>query len=159
MKRTVEFKHWSPDRALRDLVDDLILRLDPLIAGVDPDTVFFRVVIEENARRKLYHVSTSLDVPGRSLATQAERHDPVEASTTSSPVNTPWRILMVIQFIDANASVPVYLNPAFVVAVRPDPAEPDTLSLVKVQDGETIRVRGEHREVANKLTAMAGVGR
>jgi len=45
----------------------------------------------------------------------------------------------------------VYINPAYVVTLRPDPADPDHVSIVKVRDGEAIRVRGDHREVADKL--------
>jgi hypothetical protein len=58
---------------------------------------------------------------------------------------------MVVQFIDAVAGTPVYLNPAYVVSVRPDTAEPDSFSMVKIRDVESIRVRGSHREVADKL--------
>jgi hypothetical protein len=42
------------------------------------------------------------------------------------------------------------INTAFVLSVRPDPADLDRVSLIKLQDGETIRVRGEHSEVAEK---------
>jgi hypothetical protein len=62
---------------------------------------------------------------------------------------------MVVQFMDSVAGTPVYLNPTYVVAVRPDPAEPDTISIVKLRDGETIRVRGFHKEVADKLSRVA----
>ena len=62
---------------------------------------------------------------------------------------------MVVQFMDSVAGTPVYLNPAYVVAVRPDPAEPDGISVVKIRDGETIHVRGFHKEVADKLSRAA----
>jgi hypothetical protein len=58
---------------------------------------------------------------------------------------------MIAQFMDSVAGTAVYINPAYVVTLRPDPAEPDHVSIVKVRDGESIRVRGEHREVADKL--------
>jgi hypothetical protein len=44
----------------------------------------------------------------------------------------------------------VYINPAFVVTPRPDPMEPTRVTLVKLSDGETLQVRGEHSEVADK---------
>ena len=58
---------------------------------------------------------------------------------------------MIAQFMDSVAGTAVYINPAYVVTLRPDPAEPDHVSIVKVRDGESIRVRGDHREVADKL--------
>lgn len=65
---------------------------------------------------------------------------------------------MVVQFIDTVAGAPVYINPAHVVAVRPDPADPDHISMVKLRDGETLRVKGSHGDVAGKLSgAAAGV--
>jgi hypothetical protein len=45
----------------------------------------------------------------------------------------------------------VYLNPAYVVSLRPDPAEPERVSIIKLRDGEIVRVLGEHKEVADKL--------
>jgi hypothetical protein len=37
------------------------------------------------------------------------------------------------------------------VTLRPDPADPDHLSIITVRDGETFRVKGEHQKVAGKL--------
>jgi hypothetical protein len=62
---------------------------------------------------------------------------------------------MIVQFVDSVAGTPVYLNPEYVVAVRPDPGDPDDVSTVKMRDGETVRVRGDHEEVARKLQAAA----
>lgn len=53
--------------------------------------------------------------------------------------------------IDAVAGTTVYINPAFVVSLRPDPAEPDAVSIVKLSDGETVRIRGDHGEAADEL--------
>jgi hypothetical protein len=58
---------------------------------------------------------------------------------------------MIVQMLDATTGVSLYINPAFVVSLRPDPGEPDAVTVVKMSDGETIRVRGEHRAVADKL--------
>jgi hypothetical protein len=30
---------------------------------------------------------------------------------------------------------PVYINPSYVVAIRPDPADPDEISIVELRDG------------------------
>ena len=61
-------------------------------------------------------------------------------------------IPMVIQFMDSAVGAQVYVNPAFVVTVRPDPTDPDHLSLLKLEDGETVPVRGDHRQVSGKLS-------
>jgi hypothetical protein len=53
--------------------------------------------------------------------------------------------------MDTAAGTAVYINPAYVVSLRPDPADPDHVSIVRLRDGESIRVRGDHREVADKL--------
>jgi hypothetical protein len=58
---------------------------------------------------------------------------------------------MIVQFTDADAGVPVYINPTYVMTLRPDPADPSRVTLVKLEDGEAIRVHGEHPEVADKL--------
>jgi hypothetical protein len=58
---------------------------------------------------------------------------------------------MVVQFTDIATGTAAYLNPAFVTTVRPDPADPDHVSIVRLRDGESIRVKGDHREVADKL--------
>jgi hypothetical protein len=58
---------------------------------------------------------------------------------------------MIVQFMDTTTGTAVYLNPAYVVSFRPDPADPDHVSVVKLRDGESVRVRGDHREVADKL--------
>jgi hypothetical protein len=44
-----------------------------------------------------------------------------------------------------------FINPTYVVSLRPDPTDPDHASIIKLQDGESIRVRGDHQEVADKL--------
>jgi hypothetical protein len=62
---------------------------------------------------------------------------------------------MIVQFIDASIGTTVYLNPTYVVSLRPDPADPDHISIVRLRDGESIRVKGDHREVAEKIRARS----
>ena len=59
---------------------------------------------------------------------------------------------MIVQFFDTDAGTAVYINPEYVVTLRPDPAEPERISIVKLRDGETFRVQGTHVEVAAKLS-------
>ena len=58
---------------------------------------------------------------------------------------------MIVQFTDSVAGTAVYINPAYVVTLRPDAADPHRVTMVKLSDGETFRVRGEHQEIADKL--------
>ena len=59
---------------------------------------------------------------------------------------------MIVQFIESKAGAPIYVNPAYVVTLRPDPSDPDNTTMIKTEDGECIHVHGEHRQVADKLS-------
>ena len=62
---------------------------------------------------------------------------------------------MIVQFTDSVTGTAVYLNPDYVVSMRPDPADPTRVTMLKLRDGENIRVHGDHREVADKLARAA----
>jgi ribosomal subunit interface protein len=79
VRRNLEFKNFSPGHRLRELVEELIARLDRRAPNSPADTIFLRLFVDENAARKLYHVSLTCDVPGLMLAAQEERHDAEEA--------------------------------------------------------------------------------
>jgi RNA polymerase sigma factor (sigma-70 family) len=79
VRRNLEFKNFSPSHRLRELVEELIARLDRHALRSPADTPFLRLFVDENAARKLYHVSLTCDVPGRTLAAQEERHNAEEA--------------------------------------------------------------------------------
>jgi hypothetical protein len=59
---------------------------------------------------------------------------------------------MIVPFVDSVTGTVVYINPEDVMTMRPDPDKLDTVTIIKLRDGETIRVVGEHSEVADKLT-------
>jgi len=79
VRRNLEFKNFSPSHRLRELVEELIARLDRHAPHSPADTIFLRLFVDENPARRLYHVSLTCDVPGRMLAAQEERHDAEEA--------------------------------------------------------------------------------
>jgi hypothetical protein len=56
-----------------------------------------------------------------------------------------------VQFFDTDAGTTVYINPKYVVTLRPDPETPERTTIVKLRDGEVFRVHGTHVEVAAKL--------
>ena len=62
---------------------------------------------------------------------------------------------MIVQLMDSVTGTPVYINPAYVVTLRPDPGDPDHISIIKIRDGESVRVRGSDKEVADKLARAA----
>jgi hypothetical protein len=58
---------------------------------------------------------------------------------------------MIVQFTDSVAGTPVYINPDFVVSMRPDPEDPLHLRDIRLTYGDELRVHGEHTDVADKL--------
>jgi hypothetical protein len=64
---------------------------------------------------------------------------------------------MIVQFFDSVAGTSVYINPAYVVTFRPDPDDPLHVTIVKLNDGETIRVQAAHNEVAEKMSQIQGI--
>src|SRR5437588_6201144 len=105
------------------------------------------------------HAESSDQIP-RGCHTKAPAPERVTTKrafvTASHPRSKPeggWP--MIVQLMDTVAGTPVYVNPAYVVSLRPDPARPTRVTLVKLRDGEALRVVGEHTEVADKLTRAA----
>jgi hypothetical protein len=43
---------------------------------------------------------------------------------------------MIVPFLDTDAGTTVSINPEYVVTLRPDPAEPERVSVVKLRGGE-----------------------
>jgi hypothetical protein len=58
---------------------------------------------------------------------------------------------MIVEFNDSVTGTAVYINPNYVISMRPDPTDPLHVTTIKLSDGETIQVRAEHTEVADKL--------
>ncbi len=80
MLHNLEFKNFTPSPRLRGLVEELVGRLDRHAPDFPEDTIFLRLFVDENAARRLYHVTIVCDLPRRRrLATQEERHYADEA--------------------------------------------------------------------------------
>ena len=58
---------------------------------------------------------------------------------------------MIAQFIETGTGIPVYVNPTYVETFRPDPVDPHRITVIKLGDGEVLRVQDEHTNVADKL--------
>ena len=63
---------------------------------------------------------------------------------------------MLVEFVDSVTGTTVYVNPAYVASLRPDPADPLNVAQLKLRDGEALRVRGDHTSVADKLAHPHG---
>jgi RNA polymerase sigma factor (sigma-70 family) len=78
MRQNIEFKHFEVTERIRGLIEKWIARLGKKIEDfsedLSEDAVFLRILIEGNPERSLYHLSITLDLPGRMLTTQEERH-------------------------------------------------------------------------------------
>ena len=60
-----------------------------------------------------------------------------------------------VQFHDRITGATVYVNPEYVVSIRPDPSNPDTASIIKLRDSETNHVHGSHADVVSRLVRRA----
>ena len=60
-----------------------------------------------------------------------------------------------VHFTDRVTGATVYINPEYVMSIRPDPAAPDSASIIRIRDGEPIHVQGSHTEVPAKLLRRA----
>lgn len=61
---------------------------------------------------------------------------------------------MIIPFQDSTSGAAIYINPEYVVTLRPDPGQPDAVTQVKLSDGESFKIRGDHRDVAGRLSRI-----
>src|SRR5258708_1318610 len=74
MNHNVEFKGFESPEKIRKLIEGLITRLDKKARGFSPDTVFLRLLVEENPAHKVYNISLNLDVPGKTISAKEQGH-------------------------------------------------------------------------------------
>ena len=58
---------------------------------------------------------------------------------------------MIVPFTDSTIATAVHVNPAYVVTLQPDPVDMDFVNIIKLEDGGSIGVQGDHRRVADGL--------
>src|SRR6478735_5766960 len=75
MKHAVEFKGFEPAEAIRKLVERLISRLDKKTKSLQQDPLFLRFAMEEIPPHRLYKISVTFGLPGKTLAAKQEMHD------------------------------------------------------------------------------------
>ena len=79
MKRIIELKHVGPKQHVRNLLEELIARLEERLSHFPDDAVTVHIVFEENGSHKLFRTSLSCHVPGHTVAAHEEGR---EAGTT-----------------------------------------------------------------------------
>jgi RNA polymerase sigma factor (sigma-70 family) len=75
MQRNVEFKAIEPDRQIEKLIDQSAAKLEKNLKTFSPELTVLRLFVEYIPARKLYELSLTLDVPGRTFAAREEQHD------------------------------------------------------------------------------------
>jgi ribosome-associated translation inhibitor RaiA len=79
MKRIVEFKDWTPEPDVNEVLEAEIDRLERLVRGLRTESLAIRIVIDRNETRTLYRVTILMELPGPDVSASEERHDLKEA--------------------------------------------------------------------------------
>lgn len=79
MKRIIELKHVGPKEHVRNLLQELIARLEEKLVHIPDDAASIHVVFEENTAHKIYRTSVTCHVPRQIAAAHEERRDAGES--------------------------------------------------------------------------------
>lgn len=79
MKPIVEFKDWTPEPAVNQLLEAEIDRIQRLVKGLRTESLALWVVVDRNEPRTLYRVTIRMELPGPDVSASEERHDLKEA--------------------------------------------------------------------------------
>src|SRR5262245_16262937 len=75
MQRDIEYKNFDAPENVKQVLDQLISKLEKSTSTFPEESVYVRLMVEENSARSLYNISLTLDVPGKTLAAKEEQHD------------------------------------------------------------------------------------
>src|SRR5262245_48632208 len=75
MRHNEEFKSFEPDEQVKGLIQSRIRKLETKIQAFPPDSVFLRIFIDANSARKLYQVTLTIGVPGKTITAKRRDHD------------------------------------------------------------------------------------
>ena len=75
MQRIIELKHVGPKALVRNLLEELIGRLEEKLRFFADEATSVHVVFEVNGSHKLYRTSLTCHVPGHVVAAHEEAHD------------------------------------------------------------------------------------
>jgi RNA polymerase sigma factor (sigma-70 family) len=79
MNHNKEFKSFEPDERIQHLIENRIRKLETKLQAFRADSTYLKIFIERNAARKLYRVTLTMDVPGKTIAAKDDAHDPALA--------------------------------------------------------------------------------
>jgi ribosome-associated translation inhibitor RaiA len=82
MHHAVEFKSLEPKEPIRQLVENLIGWLDRKSRNLPPEVLFLRCIVEEIPAHKLYRVTVTLSVPGKTLAATNQTYEVTDTVRT-----------------------------------------------------------------------------
>ncbi len=72
MKRTIELKHVGPKGVVRELLTQLIGRLEEKFHHFPDEAVSLHALFEENGSHKLYRTALTCHIPGHTVAAHVE---------------------------------------------------------------------------------------
>ncbi|MBI2884865.1 MAG: HPF/RaiA family ribosome-associated protein [Candidatus Omnitrophica bacterium] len=75
MKRTIELKHVGPKGIVRELLTELIDRLEEKFHHFPDEAVSLHALFQENGSHKLYQTSLTCHIPGHTVAAHVENRD------------------------------------------------------------------------------------
>jgi ribosome-associated translation inhibitor RaiA len=75
MKHIVEFKDWTPEPQVNELLGAELDRLQRLVRGLRTESLVIRIVVDQNETRTLYRVTIRMELPGPDVSASEERHD------------------------------------------------------------------------------------
>jgi ribosome-associated translation inhibitor RaiA len=76
MQRIIELKHVAPQAHVRQLLDELIDRLERQLKHFPQESVSIHVLFEENGTHQLFRTALTCHIPGRIIAAHDEGRDP-----------------------------------------------------------------------------------
>jgi ribosomal subunit interface protein len=79
MKPIVEFKDWTPQPEVNELLEAELDRIQRLVRGLRTESLVLRVVVDRNETRTLFRVTIRMELPGPDVSASEERHDLNEA--------------------------------------------------------------------------------
>jgi ribosome-associated translation inhibitor RaiA len=79
MKHIIEFKDWTPEPEIHELLGAELDRLQRLVRGLRTESLVIRIVVDRNELRTLYRVTIRMELPGPDVSASEEHHDLKEA--------------------------------------------------------------------------------
>jgi ribosome-associated translation inhibitor RaiA len=75
MERNTEYKDFEPGERIRKLIDQLTSKLEKNAGTFSPEVIHLRLFVELIFIHKLFRISITFDLPGKTLAARHEQHD------------------------------------------------------------------------------------